>query len=324
MTTAAAPDAGPPASEGGDMTLTALFRRLGLAALALIGLMAAVFVLVRLTGDPVNLYLPVDASDAARQAMRERLGLDRPIALQFLDYLGGLLRLDFGHSLWRDRPAMEVVLEALPRTLLLGAIALTIAFAGAVVIGSLAAMRPGSWFDRGVNVATQAAASVPDFWLGLMGVLVLAVALGWLPTSGYGGPSFWVLPTLCLVARPFGTLTQIVRGSMVDALEAPYVRTARAKGAQEGRVAFHHALRNALLPAITVTGDLAAQFAGGGGVVEVVFGFPGIGKLLVDGILKRDFALVQASVFAIAVVIFLINIAVDLIYARVDPRVKVE
>ncbi|RFB82461.1 ABC transporter permease [Rhizobium leguminosarum bv. trifolii] len=306
------------------MSFIYFLKRAGFAALALAALMTSAFFLVRLTGDPVDLYLPVDASDAAREAMRVRLGLDGSLPAQFLDWAWDIVRLDFGVSLWHNRPAMDVVLEALPNTLALGAIALTLAFVAAVVIGSLAALNAGGWIDRGVNLLSQAAASVPDFWLGLMGVLLFAVTFRLLPTSGFGGPIYWVLPIACLFARPFGTLVQIIRGSMIEALNATFVRTARAKGARDGRVTFVHALRNALLPAVTVTGDLAAQFAGGGGVVEVVFGFPGIGKLLIDGILKRDFAVVQASIFAVAVVIFFINILVDMLYASIDPRVRVE
>ncbi|OWO94417.1 ABC transporter permease [Rhizobium esperanzae] len=306
------------------MSLTYFLRRAAFAALALAALMTSAFFLVRLTGDPVNLYLPVDASAAAREAMRVRLGLDRSLVAQFFDWAWDMLRLDFGTSLWHNRPAMDVVLEALPNTLALGAIALALAFAAAIVVGSIAAVNAGGWIDQGVNVLSQAAASVPDFWLGLMGVLLFAVTFRILPTSGFGGPVYWVLPVACLFARPFGTLVQIVRGSMIEALNATFVRTARAKGARDGRVTFVHALRTALLPAVTVTGDLAAQFAGGGGVVEVVFGFPGIGKLLIDGILKRDFAIVQASIFAVAVVIFFINILVDMLYASIDPRVRVE
>ncbi|WP_037079056.1 ABC transporter permease [Neorhizobium vignae] len=306
------------------MSFTYFLKRAAFAALALAALMTSAFFLVRLTGDPVNLYLPVDASDAAREAMRIRLGLDRSLLLQLFDWAWDILSLDFGMSLWHNRPAMDVVLEALPNTLALGAIALALAFTAAIVMGSIAAVNAGGWIDRGVNVLSQAAASVPDFWLGLMGVLLFAVTFRILPTSGFGGPIYWVLPVACLFARPFGTLVQIVRGSMIEALNATFVRTARAKGARDGRVTFVHALRNALLPAVTVTGDLAAQFAGGGGVVEVVFGFPGIGKLLIDGILKRDFAIVQASIFAVAVVIFVINILVDMLYASIDPRVRVE
>ncbi|WP_105402743.1 ABC transporter permease [Neorhizobium sp. T7_12] len=306
------------------MSFTYFLKRAAFAALALAALMTSAFFLVRLTGDPVNLYLPVDASEAARDAMRIRLGLDRSLLAQFFDWAWDILSLDFGMSLWHNRPAMDVVLEALPNTLALGAIALALAFTAAIVMGSIAAVNAGGWIDRGVNVLSQAAASVPDFWLGLMGVLLFAVTFRILPTSGFGGPIYWVLPVACLFARPFGTLVQIVRGSMIEALNATFVRTARAKGARDGRVTFVHALRNALLPAVTVTGDLAAQFAGGGGVVEVVFGFPGIGKLLIDGILKRDFAIVQASIFAVAVVIFVINILVDMLYASIDPRVRIE
>ncbi|MEN3149119.1 ABC transporter permease [Neorhizobium sp. IRAMC:178] len=306
------------------MSFTYFLKRAAFAALALAALMTSAFFLVRLTGDPVNLYLPIDASDAARETMRLRLGLDRSLLAQFFDWAWDILSLDFGMSLWHNRPAMDVVLEALPNTLALGAIALALAFTAAIVMGSIAAVNAGGWIDRGVNVLSQAAASVPDFWLGLMGVLLFAVTFRILPTSGFGGPIYWVLPVACLFARPFGTLVQIVRGSMIEALNATFVRTARAKGARDGRVTFVHALRNALLPAVTVSGDLAAQFAGGGGVVEVVFGFPGIGKLLIDGILKRDFAIVQASIFAVAVVIFVINILVDMLYASIDPRVRVE
>lgn len=304
------------------MTARQFANRLLVALLALAGLMVSIFFLVRLTGDPIDLYLPVDATVTAREEMRVRLGLDQPVLAQFLDWAGQMLRGDFGISFWRSRPAIEVALEALPKTLALGAIALVIAFAAAVIIGSLAALHEGKAFDRIVNVVSQAAASVPDFWLGLMFILVFAVSFRILPTSGYGGPIYWILPIVTLIHRPFGTLVQIVRGSMVGALNASYVRTAKAKGAQANRVTFLHALRNALLPAITVTGDLAAQFAGGAGVVEVLYGFPGIGKVLLDGILKRDFALVQASVFCVAVVIFVVNIAVEVLYAAVDPRVR--
>ena len=306
------------------MSITYFLRRAFFAALALAALMTSAFILVRLTGDPVDLYLPVDASAAAREAMRVRLGLDRSLLAQFLEWGWDMLRLNFGMSLWHNRPAMDVVLEALPNTLALGAIALALAFSAAIILGSIAAVNAGGWIDRCINVLSQAAASVPDFWLGLMGVLLFAVTFRILPTSGFGGPTYWILPIACLFARPFGTLVQIVRGSMIEALNATFVRTARAKGARNTRVTFVHALRNALLPAVTVTGDLAAQFAGGGGVVEVVFGFPGIGKLLIDGILKRDFAIVQASIFAVAVVIFIINILVDMLYASIDPRVRVE
>jgi peptide/nickel transport system permease protein len=292
------------------------------SAFALLCLLVGVFFVTRATGDPVDLYLPINATEEARQAMRRSLGLDQPLMNQFFNWFGDILRLDLGDSLWLGRPALEVALTALPNTLLLGAVAILLGFGIAVALGSLAALRPNGIFDRVISVFSLACASVPDFWLALMGVLLFSVAFGLLPTSGFGGFEFWVLPVAALLVRPLGFLTQIIRGSMMEALSSPFVRTAKAKGASGSRVLFVHGLRNGLLPAITVAGDIAAQYAGGGGIIEVVFGWPGIGKLLVDSILRRDFALIQACIVVVAATIFIVNIAIDFLYAAVDPRVE--
>jgi len=304
------------------MSLNQLLQRVLQSVLTLIGLMLVVFVLIRLTGSPVNLFLPLDASDEMREALTAQLGLDQPLGVQFGRWFADAARLDLGASLWHSRPAAEVVLEALPHTLALGAIVLTLATLGAVVVGALAAFRPHGLFDRLASAGSLMGASVPDFWIALMAVLLFAVSLHWLPTSGYGGAQYWVLPVATLVFRPFGVLVQIVRGSMIAAFTAPYIRTARAKGAQNRRVIFVHALRNALLPMVTVAGDLAAQLAGGVTVIETVFGWPGIGKLMIDAILQRDFAVLQAGILAVAAVIVLINIVIDLLYPLIDPRVR--
>ena len=166
------------------------------------------------------------------------------------------------------------------------------------------------------------AASVPDFWLAIMGVLVLAITLGWLPTSGTGGASAWVLPIVTLLFRPLGVLTQVVRGGMVSALSEPYVKVARAKGASDFRIVTHHALRNAAAPALTVAGDLTVGLVNGAVVIESIFGWPGIGKLMIDSILQRDFAVLQAAVLLTAVSIFVLNIVIDLFYALLDVRVR--
>ncbi|MDH4442466.1 MAG: ABC transporter permease [Rhizobium sp.] len=297
--------------------------RLGQGLATLVVLMVTVFLLVRLTGSPVDLYLPLDASAEMREALTARLGLDQPLWAQFATWLGEVLRLDFGTSLWQNRPAIELVATALPETLALGAITLALAFVGAVIIGSLAALKPHGIFDSLASALSLAGASIPDFWFALMAVMVFAVILGWLPTSGPGGPLHWVLPVLTLVLRPFGILVQVVRGAMIATLSQPYIRAARAKGALERRVLFRHALRNAMLPVITITGDLAAQFAGGVTVIETVFGWPGIGKLMIDAILQRDFAVLQAGVLVVATLIIVINIIIDLLYAAIDPRVRV-
>jgi peptide/nickel transport system permease protein len=306
------------------MSVRYLIYRIGHGAVALLGLMAVVFVLVRMTGSPVNLFLPLDATNEMRRALTARLGLDQPLHIQFMVWLSDAARLDLGNSLWHSRPAAEVVLSALPQTLTLGAIVLCLSIAGALVVGSLAAFRPNGAVDRIASLLSLAGASIPDFWLALMSILLFSVAWGLVPTSGYGGFEFWILPVATLVVRPFGILVQIIRGSMLAALEAPFIKTARAKGAPERRVIFVHALRNALLPMVTVAGDLAAQLAGGVTVIEVVFGWPGIGKLMIDAIMQRDFPVLQAGILAVATVIVLINIAIDLIYSMIDPRVRIE
>jgi peptide/nickel transport system permease protein len=306
------------------MSLGYILRRIAQSIAALFALMVVVFVLVRATGSPVNLYLPLDAPQAIRDEMTVRLGLDQPVYVQFWKWFVDALHFDLGTSLWQNKPAIDVVLTALPNTLMLGLVVLVISSLLAILIGSLAAFRPNGWFDRLAGFVSLAGASIPDFWLALMGILLFAVTLGLLPTSGSGNFRYWILPVAVLTMRPLGTLVQVVRGSMISALGSQYVRTARAKGAPERRVIFIHALRNGLLPALTVAGDLAAQFAGGVTVVEVVFGWPGIGKLMIDAILNRDFAVLQAGILCVAAVIVTLNILVDLAYAAIDPRIQIQ
>ncbi len=289
---------------------------------SLIGLIILVFFLARLTGDPTNLFLPIDASVEARQAFAERHGFNDPLIVQFGHFLEGLTQGDFGESIRQRRPALEVVLEAFPTTLMLALLAMTIVISMALFIGALAAYRPGGLFDRLSSMLSLSGASAPDFWVAIMAILLFAVALGWLPTSGTGTPWHWVLPVAILVIRPFGLLVQVVRGAMITALSSAYVKTARAKGVRERAVIFVHALRNAMLPVITVAGDQAISIVNGAVVVETIFGFPGIGKLMIDSVLQRDFAVVQAAVLVTAIAIFLMNILIDIAYAMLDPRIR--
>lgn len=291
-------------------------------AIALFALLVLVFVLSRLTGDPTVFYLPLDSSLEARRAFAELHGFDRPILEQLGAFLLDVVRFDFGTSIFQGRPAMDVALGAFPTTLWLafGTMSLSITFA--ILVGSLAAWKPGSLFDRVASLVTLTGASVPDFWIAIVAILVFALTLGWLPTSGMGGPLSWIMPLAVLSLRPIGVLTQVVRSAMVEALAAPPVKTARAKGAGNARVIFVHALRNAMLPIVSVAGDLAANILNGAFVVETVFGWPGIGNLMVDSVIKRDFAVVQASVFISAVFIFAMNIVIDIIYAMLDPRIR--
>nr|WP_234942372.1 ABC transporter permease [Sinorhizobium medicae] len=286
--------------------------------------MVLVFFLSRLTGDPAYLYLPLDSSEAQRQAFSEAHGFNDPLVVQFGRYLVDLARFDFGDALSRNRPAMDVALEAFPQTLKLAAIAIVLSLCLAVVVGSLAAARPNSLFDKLATTASLAGASAPDFWVAIVAILVFSVGLGLLPTSGTGTAPHWIMPIFVLTLRPFGLLVQVVRGTMMSALASPYVKTARAKGVNRSRIVFRHALRNSLLPVITVAGDLAASLVNGAVVVETIFGWPGIGKLMIDAIVRRDFALIQATVLVTAIAIFVLNIAIDLVYARLDPRIRFE
>ena len=289
---------------------------------SLIGLIILVFFLARLTGDPTNLFLPIDASVEAREAFAERHGFNDPLIEQFGRFLEGLTQGDFGESIRQRRPALEVVLEAFPTTLILALLSMSVVITAALVIGALAAYRPGGVFDRLSSMLSLSGASAPDFWVAIMAILLFAVALGWLPTSGTGTPWHWVLPVGVLVIRPFGLLVQVVRGAMISALSSAYVKTARAKGVRERVVIFVHALRNAMLPVITVAGDQAIAIVNGAVVVETIFGLPGIGKLMIDSVLQRDFAVVQAAVLVTAIAIFLMNILIDIAYAMLDPRIR--
>ncbi|RWM13792.1 MAG: ABC transporter permease [Mesorhizobium sp.] len=302
--------------------ITYLGRRAFHSILSVIGLLTLVFFLTRLTGDPSALYLPLDSTAEARAAFARLNGLDQPIYWQFLEYLRDLLQLDFGESLRQNRSAMQVALEAFPETLKLAAVAITLSTALAILVGSLAAARPGSMFDRIASLISLAGASAPDFWVAIVGILVFAVGLGLLPTSGTGTWAHWIMPTFVLMLRPFGLLVQVVRGTMLSALASPYIKTARAKGLPRQKIIFGHALRNSLLPVVTVAGDLATSLVNGAVVVESIFGWPGIGKLMIDSIIQRDFAVVQSTILVTATAIFILNIAIDLLYAVLDPRIR--
>ncbi|HEV7275903.1 MAG TPA: ABC transporter permease [Devosiaceae bacterium] len=303
--------------------MTAFFgKRLAYSLISLFGLLVLVFFLSRLTGNPADVLLPPDASAAERQAFSERHGFDEPIHIQFLQYLSDLLRLDFGESLRQNRSAMEVALNAYPTTLQLAGLTMVLATTAALLVGALAAIRPGGLFDKIASVFSLTGASTPDFWVAIVAVLVFAVGLGLVPTSGTGTPMHWILPIAVLFLRPFGLLVQIVRGAMISALASPYVKTALAKGVRDRRIVFAHAMRNSLLPTVTVAGDVATGLINGAVVIETVFGFPGIGKLMIDAIHQRDFAVVQATILITACAIFIMNIVIDIIYAILDPRIR--
>lgn len=302
--------------------LSYIGRRASHSVISVIGLLALVFFLTRLTGDPSSLFLPLDSTVEARAAFAKLHGFDQPVYWQFLQYLRDLLSLDFGESVRQNRSAMAVALEAFPQTLKLAFVAMVLSTALALVVGSLAASKPGSVFDRVVSLVSLSGASAPDFWVAIVSILVFAVAFDLLPTSGTGSYLHWIMPIFVLMLRPFGLLVQVVRGTMLEALASPYIKTARAKGLRRQQIIFGHALRNSLLPVITVAGDLASGLVNGAVIVETVFGWPGIGKLMIDAIIQRDFAVVQSTILVTATAIFLLNICIDVLYAVLDPRIR--
>ncbi|MBN7806803.1 ABC transporter permease [Agrobacterium rosae] len=299
-----------------------IFKRIVASLFSLIALIVIVFFLSRLTGDPAALFLPVDASQEMLDKFRELNGLNDPLIEQFGRYVWDVLHLDFGDSLRRARPAIDVVLEAFTWTLQLALITITLVTAAAIVIGSIAAFRPGGVFDRFVSLISLIGASAPDFWIAIVGIVVFSVTLGWVPTSGTGTIWHWILPIAVLFIRPFGLILQIVRGSMLSAFGSAYVKTARAKGVNNRSIIFVHTLRNAMLPVITVIGDQAAAMLNGAVVVETIFGFPGVGKLMIDSILQRDFNVILAAIMVTAIAIFIMNLLIDLAYAALDPRLR--
>ena len=298
-------------------------RRVAQGLLVIFGVTVMVFVFTRMVGDPVKVMLPLEASAQERAAFKHQLGLDRSIPVQFASYVGHLARGDLGTSLWQRRPAVDIVLEALPRTLELVVAAIALAVVLAIPLGVLAALRPGRALDRVAVVLSLAGLSIPQFWLALLLILVFAVQLRIFPTAGMGGPEHLVLPMLALAFPALGRIAMIVRSSMIDELNQQYVKTADAKGLPRRRIVGMHALRNASIPALTLTGwELIRALAGYSVVVEAVFAWPGIGFLANQALDQQDLILLQAIVFVVALMVVVINVAVDILYKVVDPRIK--
>jgi peptide/nickel transport system permease protein len=281
-----------------------------------------VFFVTHLVGDPASLMLRPEATEEQRQAVRDRLGLNDPLYVQFIRFVSGAVRGDFGDSIWQRVPALPIALDRLPATLYLASATLLLAVPLAILLGIVSAIRPGSFVDRAVTVVALTGVSTADFWLGLMLILVFAVRYGLLPTSGYGGLNFVLLPAIALAFRPLGRISQVVRSAMLDQFNQPYVTTARAKGLTERVVVYLHTLKNAAIPIATLIGDEAASLLNGAVVIETVFGWPGVGILLIQAIERRDLPLIEASVFVIAVMIVTVNLLVDLTYSFMDPRVR--
>jgi len=297
-------------------------RRVAHTALILIGITVVVFWVIRLSGDPVLLMLPADASQQDIERLRQSLGFDQPVHVQLWRFMERVATGDFGKSLRFQEPALPLVLDRLPNTVLLALTALSISTLVAIPLGVLSAVRRNSSWDYAAMFVALLGQSMPIFWTGIMLITVFSVALDLFPSSGSGTLRHLVLPAVALGFFSTGRVTRLVRGGMLEVLGQDYVRTARAKGLAERGVVYRHALRNCLLPVITIVGLELGSTLGGAVVTEMVFAWPGVGRLIVSAIFARDYPLVQAAVFVVAAMFVLVNLAVDLLYAVVDPRVR--
>jgi peptide/nickel transport system permease protein len=300
-------------------------RRLLIGVFVMWGAASVIFVIVRAApGNPAAVFLGPDASPAQIARLTESLGLNRPMYEQYLSYLGNVLRLDFGQSYRLGRPAMDAVLERLPATVDLTITATVIAVVAGLILGLVAGSRPGGVVDRVVSAATIALQSFPTFWVGIMLILTFALGLRLLPSAGVGTPAHLVLPAVTL-AFPFTAIVaRLTRSSVTEAMREPYVQTARSKGLTERQVLIGHALRNSLIPVVTIVGLQMGALMGGAVIVENVFAWPGLGSLVVDSVANRDYAVVQAVTLLIAGIVMVLNIIADVLYTRLDPRIRAE
>jgi len=302
--------------------LKAILFRLGQGILVVVGVTLVVFLATFLTGDPAALMLGEGATVEQVEAFRHQMGFDRPLAVQYLSFLGRAIRGDFGMSLHYKQSNIKLVLERLPATLELSALGLLIGFTVAIPAGILAAVKRNSWFDTLIMGFALLGQATPVFWLGIMLILVFAVGLGWFPASGRGGFAHLILPALNLSVFPLAYTVRLLRSTMVEVLGEDYVKTARAKGLRETRVVNKHALRNALSPVVTMVGIQIATFMGGAIIIETIFAWPGVGRLVIQAILTKDFPLVQTTVAFWALIFVVVNLLVDITYHILDPRVK--
>ena len=273
-------------------------------------------------GDPVTLMLGEHATPDAVRALREHLGVDKPLLVRYGDYLGRLARGDLGRSIQQNRPVAEELADAWPPTVILTAAALLLAAVVGVPAGVLSALRPNSVFDAVARLSSLFGLSMPVFWTGLVLIVVFSLWLGWFPVGGTGSPRHLVLPAVTLALPSIAIIARMTRSSVLEVLREDYVRTARAKGVRERGVVLKHALRNAVIPILTLLGLQAGQLMGGAVLTETVFSWPGLGRLMVKAIFARDYILLQGAVLVFALAFVVINLLVDLSYGLFDPRIS--
>jgi peptide/nickel transport system permease protein len=299
-----------------------LLHRLLQGLVSIVGASIVIFLISRLSGDPVQILLPSDATPAMIAETRRTLGLDLPLWHQYLIFAGDALRGDFGRSYRWQMPALRLILDRLPATILLAVCGLIFSVAVAVPVGVLSAVRPGGWTDRVGRIFAMLGQAMPAFWVGLLLILLFAVQLNWLPAFGYGGVSHIIMPAIALGWYPVAAQTRIVRSAMRDVLDSDYIRLSRALGTPERWIVWKYALRNAAVPLLTMLGVYFAAMLGGAFVVETIFAWPGVGRTVVEAVFSRDFPVVQAGVLFTSILFVLSNLLVDLTYGIVDPRIR--
>lgn len=298
-------------------------RRLFFSLFVLWGAVTIIFVVLRLVpGDPAYIMLGPDADQAQVDALRAQLGLDHSLVQQYATYLANVVHLDFGQSFRLNADSMSLVLQRVPATIQLATTALLLSLLIGLPLGVMAALRAHSWVDRTISVFSLMGQSTPSFWLGIVLILVFARGLHMFPSAGSGTWSHLVLPTITLALPFLAILVRLTRSGLLEVVHEGYVQTARAKGLGEGIVILVHALRNALIPIVTVVGLQFGALLGGTVIVETVFAWPGVGRLLIDSIGRRDYGVVQASILLVATIFVVINLLVDLLYGFLDPRVR--
>ncbi|ASN04394.1 ABC transporter permease [Virgibacillus necropolis] len=281
-----------------------------------------IFVLVYVAGDPVLMMLPADATPQEIGQLRHALGFDQPFYVQFGHYIMDLLRGDFGESYQYGEPALSLVLERLPATLQLAAVSMIFAVIIAIPLGVWSAIRPNTFIDLFATGLSVLGKAIPNFWLGIMLILIFAVNYQILPVSGTGSWAHIILPAITLGTAMSAEITRLVRSNMLEILSQDYIRTARSKGLKNGVVIFRHAFKNSLVPVITITFLQAAALVGGSLITEMIFAWPGLGQLIIQAVYEKDLPIIQATVFVTAIMIILINLLTDVLYRVLDPRIK--
>ena len=299
-----------------------LLRRLWQSLLVLFGVSVVVFLILHLTGDPAALLLPPDATAEDIARFRTAMGFDDPVSVQYLRFLKGAVRGDFGESLRHGEPAMPLVVERLPATFQLAGAGLLIALGLAIPAGIISAMKRNTAVDYVATVAALLGQAMPTFWLGIMLILVFSVRLNWLPSSGRGGLEHLILPAIALGLFTAARITRLTRSGMLEVLAQDYIRTARAKGVGESPVVWKHALKNASIPIVTIVGIDLGTLLGGSVITETIFAWPGVGRLSVQAIFNRDYPVVQSAVFLLASTFVIVNFLVDIVYTYLDPRIR--